>query len=201
LHGPRLSSLFLSHSRNHGSKKAALIDRRLQVAGVEMAVPERGLNIPVAGNFFDRNKVYSGHNSPAGARMPQRMPRHADDPGLTAPSFEGPANEGPRVHRLIGLDTGKHPCGSEQRIQTPKNPLRLFAQRHIAALRSLWEGQREQAYPDIDILPAQFEEFFSSQSRFDRQRRQYNTQRPHSALGYRPPAPETRTFAPVSVSA
>ena len=28
-----------------------------------------------------------------------------------------------------------------------------------------------------------------------------NTQRPHSALGYRPPAPETRTFAPLSVSA
>jgi putative transposase len=35
----------------------------------------------------------------------------------------------------------------------------------------------------------------------ERWRRQYNTQRPHSALGYRPPAPETRTFAPVSVSA
>jgi transposase InsO family protein len=32
-------------------------------------------------------------------------------------------------------------------------------------------------------------------------RQRYNTQRPHSALGYRPPAPETRTFAPVSVSA
>jgi len=28
-----------------------------------------------------------------------------------------------------------------------------------------------------------------------------NKQRPHSALGYQPPAPETRTFAPVSVSA
>ncbi len=35
----------------------------------------------------------------------------------------------------------------------------------------------------------------------ERWRRQYNTQRPHSALGYRPPTPETRTFAPVSVSA
>jgi transposase InsO family protein len=35
----------------------------------------------------------------------------------------------------------------------------------------------------------------------ERWRCQYNTQRPHSALGYRPPAPETRTFAPVSVSA
>jgi len=35
----------------------------------------------------------------------------------------------------------------------------------------------------------------------ERWRRQYNTQRPHRALGYRPPAPETRTFAPVSVSA
>jgi transposase InsO family protein len=33
----------------------------------------------------------------------------------------------------------------------------------------------------------------------ERWRRQYNTQRPHRALGYRPPAPETRTFAPVSV--
>ena len=32
-------------------------------------------------------------------------------------------------------------------------------------------------------------------------RQRYNTHRPHSALGYRPPAPETRTFAPVSVSA
>ena len=28
----------------------------------------------------------------------------------------------------------------------------------------------------------------------------YNTHRPHSALGYRPSAPETRTFAPISVS-
>jgi putative transposase len=32
-------------------------------------------------------------------------------------------------------------------------------------------------------------------------RQRYNTQRPHSALGYRPPAPETRTFALISVSA
>lgn len=32
-------------------------------------------------------------------------------------------------------------------------------------------------------------------------RQHYNTHRPHSALGYRPPAPETRTFAPISVSA
>jgi len=32
-------------------------------------------------------------------------------------------------------------------------------------------------------------------------RQRYNTQRPHSALGYRPPAPETRTVAPLSVSA
>ena len=32
-------------------------------------------------------------------------------------------------------------------------------------------------------------------------RQRYNTHRPHSALGYRPPAPETRTFAPLSVSA
>jgi putative transposase len=32
-------------------------------------------------------------------------------------------------------------------------------------------------------------------------RQRYNTQRPHSALGYRPPAPETRTFAPISGSA
>ena len=31
-------------------------------------------------------------------------------------------------------------------------------------------------------------------------RQRYNTQRPHSALGYRPPAPETRTFAPISGS-
>ena len=32
-------------------------------------------------------------------------------------------------------------------------------------------------------------------------RQRYNTHRPHSALGYWPPAPETRTFAPLSVSA
>lgn len=32
-------------------------------------------------------------------------------------------------------------------------------------------------------------------------RQRYNTHRPHSALGYRPPTPETRTFAPISVSA
>jgi transposase InsO family protein len=32
-------------------------------------------------------------------------------------------------------------------------------------------------------------------------RQRYNRHRPHSALGYRPPAPETRTFAPRSVSA
>ena len=35
----------------------------------------------------------------------------------------------------------------------------------------------------------------------ERWRRRYNTQRPHSALDYRPPAPETRTFAPIRVSA
>ena len=32
-------------------------------------------------------------------------------------------------------------------------------------------------------------------------RQRYNTRRPHSALGYRPPAPETRTFTPISLSA
>jgi len=32
----------------------------------------------------------------------------------------------------------------------------------------------------------------------ERWRRQYNTQRPHSALGYRPPAPDTRSVAPMS---
>ena len=32
-------------------------------------------------------------------------------------------------------------------------------------------------------------------------RQRYNTQRPHSALGYRPPAPETRTFTPITLSA
>ena len=35
----------------------------------------------------------------------------------------------------------------------------------------------------------------------ERGRQRYNTQRPHSALGYRPPAPETRTFSPISLSA
>jgi len=32
-------------------------------------------------------------------------------------------------------------------------------------------------------------------------RQHYNMQRQHRALGYRPPAPETRTFAPVRLSA
>ena len=32
-------------------------------------------------------------------------------------------------------------------------------------------------------------------------RQRYNTRRPHSALGYQPPAPEARTFTPLSVSA
>ena len=32
-------------------------------------------------------------------------------------------------------------------------------------------------------------------------RQRDNTRRPHSALGYRPPAPETRTFTPISLSA
>jgi len=32
-------------------------------------------------------------------------------------------------------------------------------------------------------------------------RQRYNTQRPHRALGYRPPAPETGIFAPISLSA
>src|SRR6476660_10092036 len=32
-------------------------------------------------------------------------------------------------------------------------------------------------------------------------RQRYNTRRPHSALGYRPPAPETRTFTPITLSA
>ena len=35
----------------------------------------------------------------------------------------------------------------------------------------------------------------------ERWRCHYNTHRPHSALGYRPPAPETRTVTPVSLSA
>ena len=35
----------------------------------------------------------------------------------------------------------------------------------------------------------------------ERWRRQYNTQRPHSALGYRPPAPETHTLTPIRLSA
>ncbi len=32
-------------------------------------------------------------------------------------------------------------------------------------------------------------------------RQRYNTHHPHSALRYRPPTPETRTVAPISVSA
>ena len=35
----------------------------------------------------------------------------------------------------------------------------------------------------------------------ERWRQHYNQVRPHSALGYRPLAPEIRTFAPLSVSA
>ncbi len=35
----------------------------------------------------------------------------------------------------------------------------------------------------------------------ERGRRQYNMQRPHSALGYRPPAPETRMVTPIGLSA
>ena len=35
----------------------------------------------------------------------------------------------------------------------------------------------------------------------ERGRRQYNTRRPQSALGYRPPAPETRMVTPISLSA
>jgi putative transposase len=35
----------------------------------------------------------------------------------------------------------------------------------------------------------------------ERWRCQYNTQRPHSALGYRPPAPEARAVVPISLSA
>lgn len=34
----------------------------------------------------------------------------------------------------------------------------------------------------------------------ERWRRQYNPQRPHSALGYRPPAPETRMVTPIGLS-
>ena len=35
----------------------------------------------------------------------------------------------------------------------------------------------------------------------ERWRRQYTTCRPHSALGYRPPAPETRMVTPIGLSA
>ena len=35
----------------------------------------------------------------------------------------------------------------------------------------------------------------------ERWRYHYNTQRPHSALGYQPPAPEARMVTPVSLSA
>jgi putative transposase len=46
-----------------------------------------------------------------------------------------------------------------------------------------------------------FSTLHEAQVLVERWRRQYNTQRQHRALGYRSPAPETRTFAPVSVSA
>jgi putative transposase len=35
----------------------------------------------------------------------------------------------------------------------------------------------------------------------ERWRFHYNTHRPHSALGYRPPAPETHTVTPIGLSA
>jgi transposase InsO family protein len=35
----------------------------------------------------------------------------------------------------------------------------------------------------------------------ERWRCHYNTHRPHSALGYRPPAPETRMVTPIGLSA
>jgi putative transposase len=41
-----------------------------------------------------------------------------------------------------------------------------------------------------------FEALLEAQVLIDRWRYGYNTFRPHSSLGYRPPAPETRMFTP-----
>jgi len=46
-----------------------------------------------------------------------------------------------------------------------------------------------------------FSTLHEAQVLIEQWRCQYNTQRPHSALGYRPPAPEARAVVPISLSA
>jgi len=46
-----------------------------------------------------------------------------------------------------------------------------------------------------------FSTLHEAQVLIERWRRQYNTRRPHSALGYRPPAPETRAVVSMNLSA
>ena len=46
-----------------------------------------------------------------------------------------------------------------------------------------------------------FDTLHEAQVLVERWRQRDNAHRPHSALGYRPPAPETRTITPISLSA
>ena len=48
---------------------------------------------------------------------------------------------------------------------------------------------------------ALFDTLPEAQGLVERWRRQYNTHRPHRALGYRPPAPATRMVTPIGLSA
>ncbi len=46
-----------------------------------------------------------------------------------------------------------------------------------------------------------FDTLHEAQVLVERWRQRYNAHRPHSALGYRPPAPETRTITPIGLLA
>ena len=70
---------------------------------------------------------------------------------------------------------------------------------------SLWEkgyveGFHGKLYDELLNLKL-FATMWEVQVLVERWRQHYNQVRPHRVLGLRPPAPETRTFAPVSVSA
>lgn len=66
----------------------------------------------------------------------------------------------------------------------------------MGSYRSFWcQSQRSQ---DCLTTAEQFDTVVETKALVDRYRKQYNTVRPHSSLGYRPPAPEA--FAPWPLS-
>ena len=105
------------------------------------------------------------------------------DPRSSQRGFKMPPNKRPAIHRVIHIPySWEHPRRTEQRIEAPENRLGLVTQRHISRSSAFGERQRKQAGFQINKFPAQFEEFFSSQSGFDRQEHDLPIPRLHHPL-------------------